>query len=212
MMRTHRRNGFTLIELIVVIALISVVTTMGAVMFSKMSDYWRSTWNEAEVDANARGALAQIRLDVGSVLPTALSSESVRGVSATAPAGDSRRLAEDQLTLPVQLPLGGTGLLTTASVRYAVDRSQADNPVLKRYSGPLGAQSTAAKAQDTVVAKGVTQFKVEYLTRTGSGQWVPEWNQPTLPAAIRISLALADPARPGVAVSRMAIFRIPVSG
>ncbi len=209
MMCERRPRGFTLLELIIVIGLMSAVTTMGAVMFSKMTDLWRGAVRDAEIDATARYVMDQVRQDVGCVLSPALSGVSVRGVSATV-AGNSRRLADDQVMLPVQLLTGPNGPATTAEVRYAVERASETGGALKLYSGPIGQQ--APVGGPTMVAENVTQFKVEYLARTGSGQWMAEWNQATLPAAIRVSVAIADPARPGASISRKAVFRIPVSG
>ena len=46
-------RGFTLLELLVVIALMGIATDLGLVMFSKMSDVWAGTTSLVELDARA---------------------------------------------------------------------------------------------------------------------------------------------------------------
>ncbi len=202
-MRT-RRSGFSLIELIVVIAIAGVVTTIGMAIFSRMWTDWSIVRTRAELDQRAVYALDQIRKDMSAVLSPALSGSPLRGAR-----GEAEGAANDELVVPVQVPLADASQMQSGTVRYAVER-KGGSPVLNRYQGALSGPGATDPA--TKIAEDVTQLRVEFLPRGGQSDWQPEWRETRLPAMVRVSVTVSLPGRPIDAVTRVAVFRVPVNG
>ncbi len=106
MKAAQRHRGFTLIEIIVVIGLLGVISTLGSVLFYKMSDGWQRILVRAELDAKADRIFNSMRADFAHVLSANLSQVPLRGFE------DQARLemlehvpvADDRIVIPVQVP------------------------------------------------------------------------------------------------------------
>jgi prepilin-type N-terminal cleavage/methylation domain-containing protein len=204
MTRPHRPNGFSLIELVVALAIIGVVTTIGSTMLIKLSDLGRQTEIGTRLDAAARNALGTMRADFGSVVPSGLTGMPVRGE--TSSFQDMQQfwaatIQDDALVLPVQQARSG-GPAVTAAVRYAVDRQTG---ALVRTTGAL--HENAPAGNPMTVAEGVLHFSVEFQDGPA---WVRGWDRPGMPGAVRVTLSLMDPARPYEQITRKAVFPIHV--
>ncbi len=68
MTRPVRKSGFTLLELIVVIACLGVISSVGVQMFVVMTTAWNSLKIRTELNSRADSIFNQMRLDFGEVL------------------------------------------------------------------------------------------------------------------------------------------------
>ncbi len=208
--RGTRSGGFTLIELLISISILGVVTGIGINAFVGLTGAWHDTKTLADLDSIADDALNTIQTDVLDVLSFELSGVSIRGEDR---ATEDQRffdriLEDDTLVIPVQTTQAGRRRLGGNTVQYHVERN-ANAQVLRRTVGVLEAeipQSGRAAVTDEQRAN-VIRFNVEYLVPSSS-DWVAEWQEDALPAAIRVSLVLADPYRGDLQVSRKAVFPI----
>ena len=193
--RRATTGGFTLLELLVVLAIMAVVTGIGTVAFIQMTDYWSGLRYRTELDRRAEGVFDNIRDDLASVIASPLSSKSIAGTSENVKnAGElffNIPLANDTLSIPTMVRDGAGNAVPTV-VTYAVTREEDTDPTLVRSQRALGSEEAEAATQN--VAAGVLQFRVEY-TADGS-EWVADWPEGALPRAIRVSLNLAVPGNP----------------
>lgn len=202
----RRSSGFTIVELLVVIVVMGVVTTMGVVALGKMMGYWGQTRSRAELDARAEYALDQMGKDFASVASAKLSGVSLQGKSGTA---QEKRfwgfsLEDDRVVIPVWTPDGAS------KVQYRVVREEGNEPVLVRTTGPLLGEDVSGGP--TAIAHGVYQFCVEYSPPAGAGspEWTRDWSAAELPGAVRVCLVVVDESSADVQVSRQAQFPIRV--
>ena len=204
--RLGTRRGFSLLELIVVIGVMGVVTSLGATTFVRMMDYWAAERGRVELERRAEYALDQMRQDFAAALSSNLSGAALFGESRVARQEDlyfGHDLADDQVFIPVQLPQASPGLVGAGLIRYVIDRTEGHN--LLRRTGEL---DEAIPSVGVNVAEGVLKMRVEYSA--GDGAWVSDWTDQTSPRAVRVTLVLADPNRPAVQLSRKAVFPIRV--
>jgi prepilin-type N-terminal cleavage/methylation domain-containing protein len=210
-----QKSGFTIIEIIVVIALMGIVTSLGTMAFIEMTQLWNQTRARAELDARADMIFKHFREDIGRIISPVISGVPVRGNSRTTK--DNERffdieLADDEIVLPVLMATVPDNNTVAATVLYHVER-EGGSDTLVRVAGDLSDETPSGAR--TEVAHGVLRFRVEYAGMGGDADWVPGWSGPTLPQAIRVSLTLADPeisGGRGEQISRKAIFTVPVMG
>lgn len=203
-MKNLRKSGFTLLELLVVIALLAVATTLGVTTLFKSTDVWNIYRTRAELDARADNIFETMRADFAAVVDPGDTGVPLVGASATAQ--DQRfhmvPLADDSVRVPVLLTSAQGGLFAPAGVLYGIDRAGGRN-ALVRTATELGGQPGAESG--TAIAEGVLQMKVEYAPADGS-PWVAAWDRPDLPRAVRVSLTLTDPDTWRDYVARKAVF------
>ncbi|MFO7976062.1 MAG: type II secretion system protein [Candidatus Hydrogenedentota bacterium] len=207
MMDVRRNRGFTLVELILVIAILGVLTTMGVVTFGRINNLWAQARSRTELDARAEYALEQIGQDVAGFVSPGLTGAPLQGknnVSSDA-AFPGAELASDRLIIPVRgsTPAGGEVL---AGVEYAV-QAEGGERILRRARMGLYGETTEAKPV-TVVA-GVVHFNVQYAGE--KEEWRDAWDSVQPPSAVRVSLVLAEPERPERQVVREATFPVRVN-
>lgn len=201
-----RRRGYTLMELLTVLAVLAVVSTIGMTILFRVNDYWNVTSIRSNLNAAAETAFATMQRDFDQVLSAKRSGISMTG---------SRRLEEkkryglvqledDRVTLPVETVQPETGQIERYNVMYHIARD-GSTPILMRTLGALGANPPAGA--NHVVLEGVLSMRVEYHDGVS---WLPEWNQPLLPEAVRVWLVLINPDRPWEQISREAVFAIHV--
>lgn len=209
-MRGRRsRHGFTLLELLVVIVLMGVATSLGMTMFSKVSDTWRRTEIHTELNDRAMSAFEQMRRDFTEVLSAKVSGFAMRGTPRTTQDNRFFRipLEHDRIVIPVELP-GRSGKPSQhANIGYHIER-KGGAYTLVRTTGPLGPEDPTANRLK--VADGVLAMRIEYLDDSEGGTWRTGWSRPTLPDAVRVSLTLMDPVRYFEQISRKAVFTIKV--
>lgn len=202
----RRAAGFTLAELLVVIAVLSVVSTLGMTAFSAVTGHYRTQSVRMDLATRAERGFAQVQDDVGRVLPTGRGAPAIRGERRMEETLRYGRvpLEDDALTLPIESVHPETGLAEHLSVRYAIDRG-GPVPVLRRTLGPLGADPPAGASIE--VLRGVLSMTVEFHDGTG---WRRGWDGPRHPRAVRVAIVAQDPDRPFEQVARRAEFTVHV--
>jgi prepilin-type N-terminal cleavage/methylation domain-containing protein len=207
MMDARRNRGFTLVELIFVIAILGVLTTMGVVMFGLVNNLWAQTRARTELDARAEYALEQIRQDMAAFVSPALTGAPLQGRdnAMTDPAFPGVQLASDSLLVPMR-GLTATGGEVLAAAQYAV-KSEGGERTLMRT--PMGLYGEPAKAKPVTVVPGVVHFNVQY--GGAEEKWQDNWDSVQSPSAVRVSLVLAEPERPERQAAREAIFAVRVN-
>ncbi|HIJ65889.1 MAG TPA: type II secretion system protein [Candidatus Hydrogenedentes bacterium] len=213
MRRIHRRAGFTLIEIIVVIGLMGVVTTIGCVMFSRMFSATSVLTERVELDNKAEAVFKTLRRDFDQILSVELSGVPMRGVFENA--SDDRSamtldkvLDNDRVIIPVQRAAGGAEEDQAGKVMYWIDR-QGGEPTLVRTHGTL--DEAEPKKARTIVQPGVVRMRIEYAPKD-SEAWLRDqgWDRDDLPGAVRVSLTIVGD-HPLEQVSRKAVFPINVN-
>ena len=203
-MRHPLHRGFSLLELLVVISVLSVVTTIGVSAFVSITTAWRQTTELVELESTADMILEDyLAQDIGRMLSPRLSGAPMSGKQGEAEAFFRIRVEDDSMIIPVEVP-NESGGLDRHSVRYHVDRER-ELPTLIRTIGPLGADMSSGLELE--LATGVFGLRFEYFDGTA---WQPQWDKPELPLSVRAHVALMDVYQQHQQISRKATFPIHV--
>jgi prepilin-type N-terminal cleavage/methylation domain-containing protein len=210
--KSRTGSGYSLLELLVSIALMSVVMTLGVRSFSLLTGLWNETRALADLSDIAEQAFKQIELDLSDTLSAELSGVSIIGIDRVTQNNrsfNSANDADDSLIIPVQGIMRGVSLQRSRSVQYHVDRDQGRS-ILKRSIGALGDKNPSSGRIDVISRADTLRFDVSFTTGDPDRPWVDEWNSEALPRAVRVSLTLADPENIFRQVSRKKIFAVHV--
>lgn len=208
MIKRNKRRGFTLLELMMVLAILSVVSTLGATAFFRMTSLWRDTSASMDLNAKCVDVFNMMRNDAERILSAQRSGYAITGVDALEEEATLNRHypENDEVILPIQQRRMGKGPWEQLAVRYSIDRADAQNPKLVRSVGPNDGSVPTHAAQ--ILAEAVVSMNITYLD--GEKGWVEQWSAAHHPKALRVSLAIGTVNRPGEHISREAVFPIHV--
>ena len=130
------RRGFTLLELLVVMTVLSVVTTIGVTAFIRVTGYWNGASSLARLETGAAAAFESMGDDFAAVLSSRTAPGAFTGVRGGVNGGGAAELADDRVTLPVEQVNAATGGRERVLVTYVIDREGAGAARLLRRSVP----------------------------------------------------------------------------
>jgi type II secretion system protein J len=205
----RNRDGFTLLELMVVIAVLAILTTLGVQAFFNLTTSWNQTRALTELAHKADDALDFIGRDVQDVLSAKLSGQSIIGEQREFQNEEGMKKATDEndrIVIPLQGIHMGLAQRKSSSVQYAIHRSSG-GPILTRTIGLFGDGHPSGAPFAVIKGPHTTRFRVEY---NDGDQWVEQWNAAELPRAIRVSLTVADVDNSMVQISRKRVYPVRV--
>lgn len=165
----ERRSGFTLIELMIAMLLMSMVTATCIWVFRQSLGIYNKSTGNAEVNQNWRIAMEKINQDLSACLP--LSSGEQRFLMINRFADDDefgRSFPRDYLSFTTTTRILGD--TTTALVSYDIVETASKLPILMRYVTKVDDLTTLAEPLENnggvyreVLAEYCTMFRIEYL-------------------------------------------------
>lgn len=185
MKRNPNSSGFTLFELLVVLAVMSVVSTIGVTVYARITDVWRVSAMRMELGATAEDIFRSIRLDMNNVVSSQRTGQAIRGVDVLSEKDVYRRvpLDNDYVVLPI-LQTGTNGATERLAIKYHINR-EGGADALTRTLGPMDGSAPGGASQ--VIAANVLALDVEYLS---DGTWQTAWSGTQQPEAVRVNITL----------------------
>jgi prepilin-type N-terminal cleavage/methylation domain-containing protein len=204
MVKISQARGFTLFELLVVLAVLSVVSTIGVTAYSRVTGVWRISAMRMELGATADNIFNSIRRDLESVASSRRTGQVIQGIDVLSEDAMYGRvpLDNDRIILPiVQVGLNGTA--ERVAVRYHVRRDGAPDQ-LTRTLGPM--DGTEPNGASQVIANNVLALDIEYLS---AGAWQPAWSGAEQPEAVKVNLTLTGSGQwRNEQITRSAVFPV----
>jgi type II secretion system protein J len=207
MQRRAKQSGFSLLELLMVIAVFAVVMTLGSKIFIQMGDVWGQTEDRVDLEDQAVGAFAAMRADFDQIIPSSISDAVISSTEAEAETSLYRvTLADDEFILPVYTWSSVQNRMASARVQYKVER-RGTSSRLVRTTGDLYGDSVEGNLQS--VADNVAGFDVQFVG-PGDTVWLDNWTGPGFPKAVRVSLLMEGSSLADSRVARVAVMNIHV--
>lgn len=199
-----RQGGFTLFELLVVLSVMSVVSTIGVTAYIRVTDLWRVSAMHMELGATAEDIFENIRRDMENVASSRRTGQAIQGMDVLSEAALYGRvpLDNDRFILPI-LQTGASGTSERLAVKYHVQREGTPNQ-LTRTLGPMDGSEPAGASQS--IADNVLALDVEYLS---GGAWQPAWSGAVQPEAVRVNVTVSGAGQwQAEQVTRSAVFPV----
>lgn len=199
--------GFTLFELLVVLAVMSVVSTIGVTSYNRVTGVWRVSALRMELATSAETILESIRRDMENVPSARRTGLPIQGVDVLNEEVNYRRvpLDNDRLILPI-VQTNLNGMTERLAVKYHIQRD-ATGGQLVRTAGPMDGTEPAG-ATFLISDANVLSLDVQFLD---GGAWKPVWTGPGHPEAVRVALTVAGRSTREVEqITRSAVFPVRV--
>jgi prepilin-type N-terminal cleavage/methylation domain-containing protein len=207
MKHVGHRSGFTILELLIVIALLGLVTGMAVSFLHAMNENWDELTDRNDLSRSADDCLQTMRRDFSQILSSELAGRSLVGV-----ARKTHGFEDDSVRFPVLTAASSDGGSVGRVVQYEILRADplpedldGGRPQLVRSESGL-TEGELGLAPQTVL-EGVVALRFEYSNPDKPGQWQQVWGKATMPRAVRVSLTVADGESQ---ISRKAVFPVPV--
>lgn len=198
-------KGFTLFELMVVLAVMSVVSTIGVTAYSRVTGVWRISAMRMELGATADTIFSTIRRDMENVVSSRRTGQAIQGIDVLSEDAMYGRvpLDNDRMVLPI-VQTGAQGTSERLAVRYHIAREGGAPDQLTRTLGPMDGSEPNGASQ--VIADNVLALDIEYLS---GGVWQPAWSGAGQPEAVKVNLTVSGNAQwRGEQVTRSAVFPV----
>ena len=212
-MTQRRITGFSLVELVTVLALLSVVSTLGTVAFFRVDGRWHADYTRNRLYHAAETVFNEIRADVGRLLAPEIAGAPVRGVTSTyIDAREGSRFwhagfEDDLLVFPMVSMNPATDLPERHSLMYRIERRNGTNTLVRQFGAPEEEVPSGA----TMALHGSDVETLSLCVEYFDGQsWRRGWNRPGAPEALRISLVLMDKNRFYEQIAQSAVFAVHV--
>lgn len=186
MAKNSHTGGFTLFELLVVLSVMSVVSTIGVTAYSRVTGVWRISAMRMELGSTADNIFDSIRRDLENVASSRRTGQIIQGIDVLSEDAMYGRvpLDNDRIILPiVQVGLNGTA--ERLAVRYHVQRDGIPGQLI-RTLGPM--DDTEPNGASQVIADNVLALDIEYLS---AGAWQPAWSGAMQPEAVKVNITLS---------------------
>jgi prepilin-type N-terminal cleavage/methylation domain-containing protein len=187
MMRKNvQTRGFTLFELLVVLSVMSVVTTIGVTAYSRVTGVWRVSAMRMELGSTADAIFESIRRDLENVASSRRTGQVIQGIDVLSEDAMFGRvpLDNDRIVLPI-VQVGVKGTTERLAIRYHVRRDGVPDQLM-RTLGPMDGSEPNGASQ--IIANNVLALDIEYLS---DGTWKPAWSGATQPEAVKVHLTLS---------------------
>lgn len=200
----RKSTGFTLFELLLAVTLLSILSTLGATGFFKLSSYWGDILLTQRLNQRATSIFAVMALDFENLLSSEVTGAGLRGQRGNYE--DNRRFwrlifEDDQFSLPVEYYTANEKSRDRYLVRYEIERKEGDLKLI-RYARPLLSGPDAETATDIFL--GVTGMRIKYFD---GAVWLDHWEQDGMPKAVQVSLSIMEAMRDDKHLSRIRTFR-----
>jgi general secretion pathway protein J len=183
---TRRRDGFTLIEVLIALSILALVATLGYRALAALTDSEARLAAEGVHWRNLDALFARLEADARAALP-----REVRTGAGTEPAWIGRVGADGDAELT----------FSRAGPEFSLEAGSAGQRIGYRLRGgavevlywPYLDQPAAATPQAYALAGDITRFRVSYLDARGT--WRDRWpmlGEPVVPRAIRVALTLGS--------------------
>lgn len=208
---TRATRGFTLLELIVTIAILGVVTNMGVTAFANITNSWADTKAEADLDRRVDELFHAFQEDISDTMSATLSGEAILGINREINSEKyfDRILADDMIVLPIQHSAADTRMRTGSKVAWRVSRNEQSSSLV-RAIGDLHEPIPAGGMTDELGKADVVRLNFQFQAAETPGKWLDEWGRNEHPRAVRMTVVVADRSRPWVQIGREAVFPVNV--
>ena len=213
--RTTSTQGLTLLELLVVIALMGVASTLGGRVLLGVTDNWRQISVRAELDAMAEGVFDRMGKDFSDILSADVSGVPLVGMTQDledSPDHPDAPMSDDRVIIPIRTSTGPTQVSAGARVMYRVEPEDGRR-LLVQTVGDLMTDLPIGGRVALIPQADVLRLRIDYADK--AGRWLAReghegWYRAALPRAVRVSLTLAHQDRPFDQVARSKVFLIHV--
>ncbi len=206
--RTIRyKSGFTMLELVVVLSLMGIVSTIGITGFFRMTTHFNTLQENLRLNKSAANAFDMMLQDFENLLSGRVTGNPLHGIHADTE--DSLHFwripfEDDTITFPIEIHNPLTQLRERLLVTYAVERGP-NEPRLVRSTTSL--QEPEATPSSVVVADDVAGMRLQYFD---GNTWHEKWSAPVHPILVRVSLSLIAGDRTDGQFARTATFALQV--